>query len=372
MISRYPCIGNLASLALLLCLTASQPAAAQIKDTAVEDSLVTYGNSQVVRYRVGASITANRGPVQDVLAMVAVPFECAEQQVQIAEEDISPEVDQLDYRLLDGGARQMLIRIPYLPNGKEAHAIITFDVTTSAVLPPEEDQTALLVVPQKPDRQLKKYLGRSDYIQTTDSKIRKTLREIFAPKKQPAEASESEPASDEPDGEAASAAVDAGPEQSADDEETLTPWQRVETIYDYVQDNVQYVEGDDKTAVETLTDGTGDCHDISALFVALCRADKVPARLVWVHEHCYAEFCLADADGDLHWFPCESSGTRGQTAGVRAFGAMPQPRVIMQKGDNFRVPERPRERLRYATDFFIGVPVRGSGKPLMKYIREQL
>ncbi len=373
---------------LLLSLSPPQYAAAQIKETTAADSLTRLGKSQVVRYRVGASITAKRGAVQDVQAMVAVPFECAEQEVQIAAEDISPEVDLIDYRLLDGGARQMLITIPFLPAGKEAHAIVTFDVTTSAILPPEEEQTELLVVPQKPDRQLKKYLGRSDYIQTTDSKIKKTLREIFAEKKvespEPDESSDDLTTTVGDDSAAANGATaSAAGEESASDEvpsetlkdasesdetvpvEFLTPWKRVETIYDYVQENVKYVEGEDKTAVETLIDGSGDCHDISALFVALCRADKVPARLVWVHEHCYPEFCLADAEGKLHWFPSESSG-------MRAFGEMPLPRVIMQKGDSFRVPERPRERLRYASDYLIGVPVRGSGKPTVKYIREQL
>jgi hypothetical protein len=51
---------------------------------------------------------------------------------------------------------------------------------------------------------------------------------------------------------------------------------------------------------------------------------------------------------------------------------MPLARTILQKGDNFRVPERPRERLRYASDFLIGLPVPGSGKPRVRYIRNQL
>ena len=66
-----------------------------------------------------------------------------------------------------------------------------------------------------------------------------------------------------------------------------------------------------------------------------------------------------------HWYPCESSGRR-------AFGEMPLARVVLQKGDNFRVPERPRERLRYASDYLIGLPTPGGGKPSVKYIREQL
>ena len=51
---------------------------------------------------------------------------------------------------------------------------------------------------------------------------------------------------------------------------------------------------------------------------------------------------------------------------------MPLARTILQKGDNFRVPERPRIKLRYASDYLIGLPVPGSGKPRVRYIRNQL
>ena len=48
---------------------------------------------------------------------------------------------------------------------------------------------------------------------------------------------------------------------------------------------------------------------------------------------------------------------------------MPLARTILQKGDNFRVPER-KEKLRYASDYLIGLPTPGGGKPKVKYIRE--
>jgi hypothetical protein len=50
---------------------------------------------------------------------------------------------------------------------------------------------------------------------------------------------------------------------------------------------------------------------------------------------------------------------------------MPLARTILQKGDNFRVPER-KERLRYASDYLTGVSMPGGGEPRVKYIREQL
>jgi transglutaminase-like putative cysteine protease len=313
-------------------LALSAPTQAQIK-TAKESPYRRFGDAVVTRYQVGATVSARNGPVQGVLAMVAIPFTCPEQEVEIVDQEFSPQVDKVDYRPLnafaEGGARQMLITIPYLPDGQEARAIVTFEVHTRTVLPPEE--TDSLAIPAKPDRNLKRFLGKSPFIDANHAKIKKTLREIEA------ELGDEEPSA----------------------------WRRVEAIYEFVQDHVQYVEGPDKSAVNTLTDASGDCQNISALFVALCRTAGVPARIVWVHEHNYAEFCLVDPEGQPHWFPCESSGTR-------AFGEMPLARVILQKGDNFSVPERPRDRLRYASDYLIGLPVAGSGKPSVTYIRRQM
>lgn len=311
-------------------------ATAQIKSQVTEDSFLTFGETQIVRYQVGVTVDARKGAVQKVLAMVAVPFDCPEQEVELVEEEVSRHVSEIDYRYLNkfsgGGARQLLVTIPYLPGGEQASALLTFDVRMKTILPPED--TTSLTKPRKPGRELKKYLGKSPYIDTKHARIKKTLKKI---------------------------------DQTLNEEssEDISDWQRVEAIYDFVQEHVKYVEGPDKSALKTLDDASGDCQNISALFVALCRTAGVPARIVWVHEHKYPEFCLEDKEGNPHWFPCEYSG-------MRAFGEMPTLRPIMQKGDNFRVPERPREALRYASDYLIGLPVQGGGKPKVKYIRRQL
>ena len=330
--------------AMVLC---TEPADAQIKAPEASGG-VRFGDVQVTRYRVGAQIEARRGAVQNIVAMVAVPFPCPEQEVEIIDEDVSANIGHYDYRTLrHGGARQIVMSIPFLPAGQTAHALVTFEVRTRTILAPLE--TASLSIPQKPDRQLKRFLGRSPYIETNHTKIRKAARKIFA-----------DLTVADPDSDGDLVVSDASVESPKP-----TDWQRVEAIYDFVQNSVRYVEGDDKSAVQTLEDEQGDCQNISALFVALCRTHMIPARIVWVHEHNYAEFCLADPDGNLHWFPCESAGTR-------AFGEMPLARTILQKGDNFRVPERPRDRLRYASNYMVGEGLPGSGKPRVKYVQEQL
>jgi hypothetical protein len=286
-----------------------------------------FGEAKAKLYRVGVEIEASRGDCRDVLALVAVPWQCAEQEVRIVEQDVSPEVRQLTFRELDTGeVRQMVIQVPYLPAGTTAKAIVTFEVSTRPVLPPEA--TEPFVIPQKLPSDLRPYIGISPLIETRHRKVRAVADEIFRN-------------------------VDA----------QAPAWRQVEAIYDYVRDHVQYVEGrDDQSAAATLEEGKGDCHALTVAFIALCRARKIPARMVWVEDHCYPEFYLEDAEGNGHWFPCQS-------AGDRAFGEMPDPRVIFQKGDNFRIPERRGERLRYASDWarFLASP---NGQPKIRYVRE--
>ncbi len=329
-IARHPRIG-LALLVATTCL--SGPSQAQIKE-ADADSLIRYGATQVTSFQVGVTARAKRGDVYGILAIVTVPLVCAEQAVELVEEDLTSQVADLTYRPLGTGARQLLVRIPFLAKGDEAHALLTFDVRNRIILEPEE--TSTLKIPVKPDRRLKRYLGKSPFIQSKHSKFKKICK-----------------------------AIEEQLEASADDAEAITDWQRVEAIYDYVREAIEYLEGPDQSALQALKKGKGDCHDIGALFVALCRTSKIPARLVWVHEHSYPEFCLVDEEGKQYWFPCES-------AGDRAFGEMPTARTILQKGDSFKMPERPRKVLRYASDYATAESRPGATKPSIKFVRREL
>ncbi len=305
---------------------ATTSAADSVANTTTESS-TQLGKQTKIRFRVGAEITASRGACRNILAMVTVPLDCPEQQVTIISEDFSPEVRDVTYRPLPGGeVKQMVISVPYLADGATAHAIVTAEVTTSTVLPPEK--TDDLKIPKKIPSKLKVYTIGSPYIEINHQRIRALSKEL-----------------------------------NAEIPDTATDWQKIEAIYDGVLKKIDYVEGPDKGAAEALRDKQADCQGRSAVFIALCRANKIPARMVWVHGHCYPEFYLEHAEGQGQWYPCESAGTR-------AFGEMPLARPILQKGDNFRVPER-KEHLRYASDYIVGVPTPGAGKPKVKYIRDQ-
>ncbi len=59
--------------------------------------------------------------------------------------------------------------------------------------------------------------------------------------------------------------------------------------------------------MQTLRDASGDCEAMTSLFVALCRANKIPARVVWVTDHSYPEFYLVDEKQQGRWLPCQIS-----------------------------------------------------------------
>lgn len=321
---------------VVLCLSAC-PADARSRSAEEAIDPARLGEPQTQLYRVGAVVTASGGPCADILAIVSLPLETPWQEVRLASEEFTPEVAAVDYRLLPGGgARQMMVSIPRLEGGAEARAVVTCEVTTHVLEPLETPATVGLMIPRRPPSAMRRFTGPSPMIEARSGKIKRLAKSIVA-----------------------DAAADRG--------DDLSDWRRVEAIYEHVLAEIDYAEGPDTSALTTLDEGIADCHGRSALFIALCRAIGVPARVVWVHDHCYPEFWLAreNADGDLvgEWYPAESAGTP-------AFGAMPVARTILQRGDSFRVPERPRERLRYASDYLTGRRVPGGGTPKVRYLRE--
>lgn len=319
----------LLSFTYLALLVLAQPAAGQFLDEEQEkapEGGIALGATQTQRLRVGIVVKAVGGPVSGIYATTPVPIDWPEQQVKIVEEDFDREVARVDYRLIDGTVKQMVINIPRIANGETVSAIVTFEVTRSAIQAPQS--TEQFRIPEKLDRQLRLYLGPSPMIETRSGRIREAARELAA----------------------------AG--------EGKTDWEKVELMYDWVRETVEYKKGPLKGAQQALLDGDGDCEEMTSLFIALCRLNEIPARTVWIPGHCYPEFYLEDAQGNGHWFPA-------QAAGSRAFGAMPEYRPILQKGDNFSVPEH-RERMRYVSEFLKGKATRGGGKPEVEFIREVL
>ncbi len=312
---RFPVL-----IAITLSILSTAPAAAQFQRGTQGGT--TLGESRTVRWQAGVELLAVGAPCRGLVGSVPVPIDWPEQRVRVVEEDVTPNAT-ISYRMVDDTVRQMVVRIPFLPANEEARAVVTFEVQRSVLLPPTETSHFRIPENRDLDRQLRIYLGPSPLIESRHARIRALAREIGA--------------------------------------DAETAWERVEAIYDWVRENVEYEHGPIKGALAALRDGTGDCEEMTSLFIAICRAAGIPARSVWVPGHTYPEFYLVDDEGRGHWFPC-------QAAGSREFGGMTEFRPVLQKGDNFRPPHNPRDRQRYLAEHLTGT----GGRPKYRFIRELL
>ncbi len=271
------------------------------------------------RYQVGVKIRAGSSPCTGLSGTAPVPMEWPEQQVRIVDEQISPDVRRVTYRQQDG-LRQMVFSVPQLPAGNTAQVLVTFEVTRASVSPPSNP--AAFVFPDKVPRDLRVYLAASPGIDCRQSSIRNKAKELVEGKE--------------------------------------SVWEQVEVMYDWVRDNVAYRNGSFKGATAALKDGSGMKEDLVSLFIALCRAQKIPARTVWVVDHVHAEFYLMDSRGRGYWLPC-------QVAGTRDFGGISDHRPILQKGDNFKVPGKKKPQ-RFVPEDLTGK----GGHPHVEFVRRIL
>ena len=292
-------------------------------ESAPEETLLTYSDAKTQRYRCGLELDTRRAQCRNVVATFPLPRVWPEQEVRLIESNIDPLFSRWQQRDLDGLVSQFVSQAVSVPPGTIASALFTFELTRYRITGPTE--TDSLIAPKRPDRDLRQFLASSPYIDPGSARIRAAVREI-----------NETPAS--------------------------TDWARVETVYDWVRDKVSYVEGDIKSADDALKDGTGDCEELTSVFIAICRAMRIPARMVHVLMHCYPEFYLEDAEGVGHWIPCQAAGTR-------MFGSMEEYRPILQKGDRFKTPEQPLRR--YVAEFFRAGAVRG-GDPSPRFVQELL
>lgn len=312
--------------AISVCL--SSPAFAQFgkeKPKTESENGVRFDQPKTQRWRMGLIITASKGACVDLFGTAPIPSSWPEQTVKLIKEEFSPEVKRVSYRELDTGVRQMLVEVPQLQAGGKATALLTFEITRMSSLAPTD--TKIYSIPDRLPRELGKYLAISPMIECKSPQVTKLAKEIIADKS--------------------------------------GAWEQVEAFYDWVRDNIEYKNGKLKSTLTTLKDRTGDCEEMTSLFIAFCRATKIPARTVWIPDHCYPEFYLTDDKGVGHWFPC-------QVAGTRDFGGIQEIRPVLQKGDAFKVPER-KDTVRYVPELLTGKPAYGGGAPpSYQFVRELL
>lgn len=258
-----------------------------------------YASTQSTRsvWEFGVKIKAE-GDVEKVVASFPLPIDWPEQSVAIQNVDKSAHFVKQSEKDLDT-AQLIVAQFGPMSPGEEAHLLITMTIDKRNIQAPTS--TDLFRMAEKTRNKVRKYLLSSPQIESGDKAIRKLAEELDIDSSAPA-------------------------------------WQQVESIFRWVRDNIEYrFEETNRSCLEALASREGDCGEMTALFIAICRARGIPARAVWIPQHTYPEFYLEDDQGNGHWFPC-------QVAGPYEFGGMTESFPILQKGDNFKLPGLPRAR----------------------------
>ncbi|MEM9410967.1 MAG: transglutaminase-like domain-containing protein [Planctomycetota bacterium] len=259
-----------------------------------------FSKPEVIYYEFGLKITSN-GQSSGILGTVPVPIEWPEQKVEFIEQRKSDSLKNISFKKLGKNIRQMVIKANRLEPGEVAEGTVVLKIKKCHIQTPED--TSNLVIAKKIPGSIRQYLKPSPYIESNHRTIKKLVKKIPLP-------------------------------------HNLSDWKRIETIYQWVRDNIEYKFDEQiHSCLTALESGQGDCEELSSLFIAICRAQGIPARAVWIPGHTYPEFYLEDKNGNGYWFPCQAAGTY-------QFGEMEESRPILQKGDRFKLPGNPKT-LRY-------------------------
>lgn len=280
---------------------------------------IQLGESTTVKYQIGAKITTGSSAFNRVQIILPVPGEWPEQTVSVAEDSIYEKAREIEYRVLDGGVRQMMVSIPSVPANTNAEVLVTYEVNISPIRAPE--LTEELIRPRKRSKDIAMALGEGPLLEVRDRSIRNQVKEIVT-------------------------------------DPSLPAWEEARELHQWVIDNITETVTKAQSTVDTLEKKSGCNEDRAALFVALARASKIPARLVMVEGSQHAEFCLEDPEGEKRWYPCTFRG-------AGEFGSVGRAAVVFQKGDNLRMPEM-KKRMRLVTEYVNG---RGTSAPRVEIVR---
>ena len=275
------------------------------------------------QWEFGISIFAAGGPCANLLGTFPVPTEWPEQQVRLVREEISPHVRRQPDRTMEG-LRQVVFSVPQLGAGQTATCYLTFEILRKPQFPPADAQALSLA--KEPPREVRKYWTASPLIESTQPRFRMLAQELMAEKE--------------------------------------SAWEKVEALALGVRERVKWEPEPRnvfKGASAALRDGKADKEDLTAVFVALCRAAKIPARMVWALDYGYAEFFLVDGEGRGAWYPCVVHEPQ-------PLGQVTHPNPILEKGDNFRVPEE-KAAQRFVKEFLTGKG--GGGAPTVEFRRRR-
>ena len=264
--------------------------AKSVTQKVVKDPAMELTDPRTYRLNVVLKVEAPDGKLTNVVAVEPIPMDWPEQQVRLISQKLSPGA-RVTQEVIPGQAAMLRLQVATIPQGGSATVERLYEITRHRMqfkMPPEE-----LDHPKRPPAELRDALtGPAPGLETQHPKI---------------------------------VSLTEGLRHRANNQ---GPWYMVKGFWQWTRDNVKFENGDFRGALFAVENKCGDCEEMSALFVSMCRLSNVAARTVWVEGHDYPEFYLADRQGVGHWIPA-------QVVGPAWFGEMAEYRPIFQKGDRF-------------------------------------
>lgn len=282
---------------------------------AVIDPALNLIDPRTYRLKVVLRIEAQDATATNVSAVGPIPLEWPEQRLRLLSETITPGARATE-QILKGQAGIIKLTVASIPKGGHASIERLYEITryrTQFNIPPEELKLAKYPPPELRE-QLTAAAPGMEIQHPTIVELAKSLKK----------------------------------------EEGL-PWDGVKHMWQWTRDNVKFQNGDFRGALFAVENKCGDCEEMSALFIGLCRLNGGVARTVWVEGHDYPEFYMLDKQGKGHWIPA-------QVVGPEWFGEMMEYRPIFQKGDRFFDPFQ-KQYVRYVPHT---VRAEGAAAPLLK------
>ena len=262
-----------------------------------------------------------------------VPIEWPEQTI----DDVRIETEGCEARLqqVGEGAAQLLLSAPSIRRGQVVRAIAHYKLTLKKQYLGHQADRFPAKQPEPPPAIRRQYLQDSPGIQTSSAEVRKLHRELTLTRR-----------------------ANDGDSQTAATDDAVHPWDLVKSFQAWVGKNMTPKRGRYTGVVNALRSKVGDCEEMAGIMVALCRASGIPARLVWIPNHNWAEFYLTDHEGQGHWIPAHTSC-------YSWFGWTGVHELVIQKGDRV-TPAHERKPQRLLEDW-----LQWSGKqPRARYVAD--
>ncbi|MDO5567590.1 MAG: transglutaminase family protein, partial [Planctomycetia bacterium] len=202
-----------------------------------ETNGTSLGSPITYKYKAGMVFEASQGsPCTNIIGTVPIPMDFREQKVRIIEE-IVPRNAKISYRSVrEGGARQMVMKMRQLRPGQQIEASVLLEVVRYSQQIPEK--TDIYRIPKRTPREMRYYLHNSPYIEADSRKVRELVKKAVEGKE--------------------------------------NDWDKVNAIFQFVRDTVKYkeemAEKPMRGALAAIRNQEGDCEDMCALFIAMCRA----------------------------------------------------------------------------------------------------